>query len=139
MKALSRPLLSVSTCSAACAVVFLVAASAATAESITGNQALAAERTAQALERIRGEPLALRDFLKRMPKGADLHSHLSGAIYAETHIRDAIEDVLCVDPDAKAFAKSQPVIAGAELQPVCEEDQVPASELPKNQRLYNGL
>lgn len=139
MKALSRPLLSVSTCSAACAVVFLVAASAATAESITGNQALAAERTAQALERIRGEPLALRDFLKRMPKGADLHSHLSGAIYAETHIRDAIEDGLCVDPDAKAFAKSQPVIAGAELQPVCEEDQVPASELPKNQPLYNGL
>jgi adenosine deaminase len=91
------------------------------------------------LERIRSEPLALRDFLKRMPKGADLHSHLSGAIYAETHIRDAIEDGLCVDPDAKAFAKSQPVIAGAELQPVCEEDQVPATELPKNQPLYNGL
>src|SRR5262245_22535590 len=99
----------------------------------------AAERTAQALKRVRGEPLALRDFLKRMPKGADLHSHLSGAIYAETHIRDAIEDGLCVDQDAKAFAKSQPVIAGAELQPICEEDQVPASELPKNQRLYNGL
>jgi adenosine deaminase len=101
--------------------------------------ASATERAAQALERVRSEPLALRDFLKRMPKGADLHSHLSGATYAETHIRDAIEDGLCIDPDAKAFAKSQPVIAGAELQPVCEEDQVPASELPKNQRLYNAL
>jgi adenosine deaminase len=44
-----------------------------------------------------------------------------------------------VDQNAKAFAKSQPVIAGAELQPVCEEDQVPATELPKNQRLYNDL
>ena len=97
------------------------------------------ERTAQAFERIRAEPLPLRDFLKRMPKGADLHSHLSGAVYAETHIGDAIADELCVDQDAKAFAKSQPVVAGAELQPVCEEDQVPATELPKNQRLYNDL
>jgi len=40
------------------------------------------DRTTQALEHIRSEPLALRDFLKRMPKGADLHSHLSGAVYA---------------------------------------------------------
>ena len=96
-------------------------------------------RAAKALEAIRGDPLALYAFLKRMPKGADLHSHLSGAVYAETHIRDAIADGLCVDQDAKAFAKSQPVIAGAELEPVCEQDQVPATELPKNQPLYNSL
>jgi adenosine deaminase len=44
-----------------------------------------------------------------------------------------------VDQDAKAFAKSQPVIAGAEIEPVCEQDQVPATELPKNQPLYNSL
>jgi len=94
---------------------------------------------AQELDRVRADPLALRAYLKRMPKGADLHSHLSGAIYAETHIRDAIEDELCIDPDAKAFAKSQPVMAGAQLEPVCEQDQVPATELPKNQPLYNGL
>jgi adenosine deaminase len=31
------------------------------------------------------------------------------------------------------------VIAGAELEPVCEQDQVPATELPKNQPLYNSL
>src|SRR4029077_4311501 len=86
------------------------------------KQVSGVDRTTQALEHIRSEPLALRDFLKRMPKGADLHSHLSVAVYAETHIRDAIEDGLCVDQDAKAFAKSQPVIAGAELEPVCEQD-----------------
>jgi adenosine deaminase len=113
--------------------VFLVTTSAVALESAVETQSFAAERTAQELERVRAEPLALHDFLKRMPKGADLHSHLSGAIYAETHIRDAIEDELCVDPDAKAFAKSQPVMAGAQLQPVCEENQVPASQLPKNQ------
>ena len=36
------------------------------------------------LERVRDNPLALRDFLKRMPKGADLHNHLHSAVYAET-------------------------------------------------------
>jgi unsaturated rhamnogalacturonyl hydrolase len=37
-----------------------------------------------------------RDF----PKGADLHVHLSGAVYAETLIRDAARTALCVDPVA---------------------------------------
>ena len=50
-------------------------------------------------------PLALRAFLAQFPKGADLHVHLSGAIYAETFIRDAGEDGLCVDPAALSFAK----------------------------------
>ena len=123
---------------AACGAILLTALTVAAAAQ-QDKLASGAERTAQTLERIRAEPLALRDFLKRMPKGADLHSHLSGAVYAETHIRDAIADGLCVDQDAKAFAKSQPVIASAELEPVCEQDQVPATALPKNQRLYNGL
>ncbi len=103
------------------------------------GQAPSEQRASEALDKVRADPLALRDFLKRMPKGADLHSHLSGAVYAETHIRDAIEDQLCIDPDAKAFAKSQPVMAGAQLEPVCEQNQVPATELPKNRPLYNGL
>lgn len=98
-----------------------------------------AERAARELDAVRDSPLALRDFLKRMPKGADLHSHLSGAVYAESHIRDAIADELCIDTDAKAFAKSQPYAAGAQLAPVCEANQTPAVELPKNQRLYNEL
>ena len=42
--------------------------------------------------------LALRPFLQRMPKGADLHNHLSGSIYSEDYINWAIEDGLCVDP-----------------------------------------
>lgn len=50
-------------------------------------------------------PLALNAFLAQFPKGADLHVHLSGAIYAESFIRDAGEDGLCVDPAALSFAK----------------------------------
>src|ERR1035437_3327928 len=50
-----------------------------------------------------GSP-ALRAFLDQFPKGADLHVHLSGAVYAETFIRDAGENGLCVDPAALSFA-----------------------------------
>ena len=71
---------------AACGTILLTALTVAAAAQ-QDKLAPAAERTAQTLEQIRAEPLALRDFLKRMPKGADLHSHLSGAVYAETHIR----------------------------------------------------
>ena len=110
---------------------------------ITAEAALAQtapeERTAQELERVREEPPALREFLLRMPKGADLHYHLDGAVYAETFIRAGAEDGLCVDQTAKAFTKSQPVDAGAEPQPVCEAGDVPAADVPKNQHLYDAL
>jgi adenosine deaminase len=55
---------------------------------------------------VHGGPLTLHAFLAGFPKGADLHVHLSGAIYAETFIRDAGEDGLCVDPAELKFAKA---------------------------------
>ena len=67
-------------------------------------------------------PLALRAFLAQFPKGADLHVHLSGAVYAESFIRDAGEDGLCVDPAALSFAK-----------PPCTPPLVEAAQVPANQ------
>jgi adenosine deaminase len=60
-----------------------------------------ASRAFEAIARA-GAP-ALYAFLLQFPKGADLHVHLSGAIYAETFIHDAAEDGLCVDPAALKF------------------------------------
>jgi hypothetical protein len=51
--------------------------------------------TARRLAAIAGEPLMLRAFLREMPKGGDLHNHLSGAVYAESYLRWAAEDGLC--------------------------------------------
>ncbi len=78
-------------------------------------------------------PLALRAFLAQFPKGADLHVHLSGAVYAETFIRDAAEDGLCIDTIALRFAK-----------PPCKGKVIPATEFtkamtPANQDLYDRL
>lgn len=60
--------------------------------------AVADERAAaRKLEELRQSPLLLRRFLEAMPKGGDLHNHLSGAVYAESYLRWAVEDGLCID------------------------------------------
>jgi adenosine deaminase len=42
-------------------------------------------------------PLPLREFLYAMPKGGDLHNHLSGAVYAESYLDLARRDGMCID------------------------------------------
>jgi adenosine deaminase len=78
-------------------------------------------------------PLALRSFMAQFPKGADLHVHLSGAVYAETLIRDAAEDGACVDTVNLNIAK-----------PPCAGKLIPAKNLSGNidrqtQLLYDKL
>jgi adenosine deaminase len=68
--------------------------------------AFADERSAaKRLEEIRHDPPMLRQFLERMPKGGDLHNHLSGAVYAETFIELAATDGLCIDTTRLAYAQ----------------------------------
>jgi adenosine deaminase len=57
----------------------------------------AEEKTAKYFESVRHQPGLLLSFLQQMPKGGDLHVHLSGAIYAESFIDWASENALCVD------------------------------------------
>src|SRR5258708_8187271 len=52
--------------------------------------------TASRFASIRNNPSLLLAFLREMPKGGDLHNHLSGAIYAESFLRWAVDDKLCV-------------------------------------------
>ncbi len=89
-------------------------------------------RTSAAFEAARqlGTP-ALRAFLYRMPKGADLHNHLSGAIYAESWIRVAGEDHLCINLQTLSFAKP----GGS----ACKPGEIPASQAPLDQNLYDRL
>jgi adenosine deaminase len=51
---------------------------------------------AQALRSARGDTARLRAFLWAMPKGGDLHNHLSGAVYAESMVRWGAEGGVCV-------------------------------------------
>jgi adenosine deaminase len=90
-------------------------------------------RAAKGLEAARENPLALRLWLYKMPKGADLHIHLGGAIYAETFIRDATEDNLCIDTAKLSFA------AAPKSSQECSEGKVPAASALKDQHLYDAL
>lgn len=61
--------------------------------------------TAARFSALRSNHTALRAFLRRMPKGADLHVHLSGAVYAEDMIEWAIKLELCYRKQDFAIVK----------------------------------
>src|SRR6266704_1383665 len=58
------------------------------------------QRTGHALEYAKANDGALFAFLLQMPKGGDLHNHITGAAYAESFIRWAAADGLCVDRES---------------------------------------
>jgi hypothetical protein len=64
---------------------------------------------------VAGPPAALAAFLKAMPKGADLHNHLSGAVYAETYLGWAKADGDCVN--SSTYAVVFPSQCSAATQP----------------------
>ena len=86
--------------------------------------------TALAFEQIRENPPWLAAFLLDMPKGGDLHSHLTGAIYAESYIRWAVEDGLCLERATMAL-----------VAPPCDEraGRLPASAILDNTTLYGDV
>jgi adenosine deaminase len=94
------------------------------------------QQAAASMEQARAAgPLALRAFLAGMPKGGDLHNHLAGAVYAESWLRDAAADHVCIDPQTLSFAHRGTALA---IEP-CTAGTVAASTLQQNQPLYDKL
>ena len=100
-------------------------------------QATPQQRTARALDTARANPLDLRAFLVGMPKGADLHMHLTGAVYAESWIEEAAEDQLCVDIVTLSFVR--PAAGNAPSATSCDKGDVPAAQAYQDQHLYDAL
>ncbi len=105
------------------------------AVSATAKETLTSQRSeAQVsawLEKHRNQPPAMRAFLQRMPKGGDIHSHLSGAVYAENYLKWAAADGYCVDPVAKTLI--EPSACGQNSK------YFPASELFNRTATYDAL
>jgi adenosine deaminase len=124
-----------------CAIAAILALGAAhnaiaQAKPVSSSEA----RAARALdEAAKSGPAALRGFLYAMPKGADLHYHLSGGIYAETFLHDAAQDGLCIDTAALAIVKPMAQTRSIPPQPVCGEGRVRADSVTKDQHLYDQL
>lgn len=85
--------------------------------------------TARRFAAIRNQPLLLEAFLREMPKGGDLHNHLSGSIYAENYIRWAAEDNLCL------ITATFTVVGGA-----CDQaaGRPPVTAVLQDSALYNA-
>ncbi|MHB1745470.1 MAG: hypothetical protein ACYCRE_11995 [Acidobacteriaceae bacterium] len=98
------------------------------------------QRTAQAfLAAVQSGPLDLHAFLERMPKGADLHNHLSGAVYAETWIAEAASDRLCVNLSTYTLAEPTGLTRSLPPQPVCGAGNAAAEETLRNPELYSEM
>jgi adenosine deaminase len=96
------------------------------------QRAASEQKTASYFESIRKSPPKQLAFLLKMPKGADLHNHLSGSIYAERYIEWAAEKGLCVNNRTMALA----VPASPSK---CDPDQAPANTALANSVLYRQM
>ena len=90
------------------------------------------QRAARYMESIRNNPGLLEAFLREMPKGADLHNHLSGAVYAESYINWAAGDGLCVIRATMTLTQPTPPCDAASGRP-------PASDALKDPTLYREM
>jgi adenosine deaminase len=103
----------------------------------TPNRALAEPRVSPEtvlnrwIKQHQHQPNALRALLQPMPKGADLHSHLSGAVYAEDYLKLAAQQGYCLQRDSLELQEPKRCKADPTL--------LPTSELPNHARLYGAL
>lgn len=85
---------------------------------------------------IRSNPLLLHAFLWKMPKGGDLHNHLTGAAYAEHYIQIAADENLCIDRKSLAATRTA-CPAPAPCDPAAEHE--PAKCAFSDSLLYREL
>lgn len=91
--------------------------------------ALSREREVSSLfQGIRNNPEELRAFFLSMPKGGDLHNHLTGAVYAEDLIDAASSEGLCIYSNNYTVTKC-----------TVSQDTIPLREAYRNERLYNSV
>jgi adenosine deaminase len=99
--------------------------------------------TAAAFNGARGNQTALRNLIYRMPKGADLHVHLTGGIFAERYIAWAVADRLCVQLSDGAIVN--PPIDKDKKRLPCEtgtapiEDVVGQVDTPAKQQMFDRI
>jgi adenosine deaminase len=81
----------------------------------------------QKINAVLNDPAALRSLLQTMPKGADLHSHTSGAVATEKLIQWGAEDGVCID--TTTFTAFFP----------CQTGQTPLSNALTDTAFYNQV
>jgi adenosine deaminase len=86
------------------------------------------QKTARLMDSVKSNGPSLYAFLKQMPKGTDLHNHLTGAAYAETYARFAAESHLCLEVRTMTL-----------MQLPCKDGQVDAAQSLTDPVLYRQM
>lgn len=73
-----------------------------------GNGTKPPKNVYEYFESIKDNSAALRQFFTAMPKGGDLHNHLTGSAYAETYFELAVKHGMYVDMETGKLYKEQP-------------------------------
>ncbi len=84
----------------------LLACTIGTASPLLAKETGPAMREATAasvFEQVKDNAARLRVFVQAMPKGADLHNHISGSPYSEHYLQWAAQNGLCIDAEAGAI------------------------------------
>jgi adenosine deaminase len=92
-----------------------------------GHKASVENKIQKKIDSLSGDATALRAFVAVMPKGADLHSHVSGAVTMEKVIQWGAEDGACVD--SVTFTASNP----------CKAGQIPLSNALADETFYRDV
>jgi adenosine deaminase len=110
--------------------VILLAAIAAIVRVVIVARDFDAVITAERFDALRGDRIALRAFLHRMPKGGDLHVHLSGGVYAERLIALAEQNGLCLRAADMSI-----------VDPPCDPDKgtLPIAQALRDQSAFDRL
>jgi len=77
---------------------------------------------------IRNNPEELRAFFLSMPKGGDIHNHLTGAVYAEDLIDAASSERLCIYSNNYTVTKC-----------TGSQNTIPLSQAYRNEQFYNSI
>jgi hypothetical protein len=110
-------------------IVFLAALIAPTATIGATRPANSDEATTERyFQSVRKNPNLLLAFLREMPKGGDLHNHLTGSVYAESYIQWAAEEGECVYPRTLSFSG-----------PPCNAPAVPVRNAFADTELYANI
>lgn len=92
------------------------------------------QKTAHIFTTIQSDPARLALFMRQFPKGADLHNHMVGAIYAESYLKWAAQDGACVALDhgqilshgCKGHTKGEVPAAALSADPDAENSMIDA-------------
>lgn len=99
-----------------CFILFLfVASSVATTPAETN--------TSHHLNNIRHDPDLTFQFMQAMPKGGDIHNHVSGAAYAEELLQFAANDKLCLDQSSMTVFPGEQC-QGPSIQALLEQPEL---------------